>query len=73
MSCDCQISVELQIELRMSCESAAAVKFHMGELQIELQKLDAAAIYIYISPFIITQICSSCNFMKLSNFLPPAF
>lgn len=37
MSCDCQI--------------AAAVKFHVGELRIELQKLDAAAIYIYISPF----------------------
>ena len=65
MSCDCQISVELRI--------AAAVKFHVDELQIELQKLDAAAIYIYISPFIITQICGSCNFMKLSNFLPPAF
>ena len=66
----CQISAELQIELR---KLDAAVKFHMGELRIELQKLDAAAIYIYISPFIITQICGSCNFMKLSNFLPPAF
>ena len=65
----CQISDELRIELRI----AAAVKFHVGELRIELQKLDAAAIYIYISPFIITQICGSCNFMKLSNFLPPAF
>ena len=67
MSCDCQISAELQIELQkldaavkfhvdeLSCKSVvAAVKFHMGELQIELQKLDAAAIYIYISPFIIT-------------------
>lgn len=86
MSCDCQISAELQIELRkldvavkfhvgeLSCKSVvAAVKFHVGELRIELQKLDAAAIYIYISPFIITQICGSCNFMKLSNFLPPAF
>ena len=65
MSCDCQISAELRI--------AAAVKFYMSELRIELQKLDAAIIYIYISPFIITQICGSCNFMKLSNFLPPAF
>ena len=46
MSCDCQISAELRI--------AAAVKFHVDELQIELQKLDAAVIYIYISPFIIT-------------------
>ena len=46
----CQISAELRIKLRI----AAAVKFHVGELQIELQKLDAAAIYIYISPFIIT-------------------
>lgn len=85
MSCDCQISAELQIELRiaaavkfhvdeLSCESVvAAVKFHVDELQIELQKLDAVIIYIYISPFIITQICGSCNFMKLSNFLPPAF
>ena len=73
MSCDCQISAELRIELRISGESAAAVKFHVDELQIELQKLDAAIIYIYISPFIITQICGSCNFMKLSNFLPPAF
>ena len=73
MSCDCQISTELRIELRISGESAVAVKFHVDELQIELQKLDAAAIYIYISPFIITQICGSCNFMKLSNFLSPAF
>lgn len=85
MSCDCQISAELRIELRiaasvkfhvgeLSCKSVVtAVKFHVDELQIELQKLDAAAIYIYISPFIITQICGSCNFMKLSNFLPPAF
>lgn len=69
----CQISAELRIELRISYESAASVKFHVDELQIELQKLDAAVIYIYISPFIITQICGSCNFMKLSNFLPPAF
>ena len=30
----------------MSCESAA-VKFHVGELQIELQKLDAAANFWY--------------------------
>ena len=70
MSCDCQISAELQIELR---KLDAAVKFHVDELQIELRKLDATAIYIYISPFIIIQICGSCNFMKLSNFLPPAF
>ena len=84
MSCDCQISAELRMSCKnltavkfhvgeLSCESAAAVKFHVDELQIELQKLDAAIIYIYISPFIITQICGSCNFMKLSNFLPPAF
>ena len=52
-SCEWAAIVKFQLswaELRI----AAAVKFHVGELQIELQKLDAAAIYIYISPFIIT-------------------
>ena len=47
MSCDCQISTELRIELRINGESAVAVKFHVGELQIELQKLDAAANFCY--------------------------
>ena len=44
MSCDCQTSAELQIELR---KLDAAVKFHVDELQIELQKLDAAANFCY--------------------------
>ena len=40
MSCNCQISA---VELRI----AAAVKFHVDELRIELQKLDAAAKFCY--------------------------
>ena len=43
MSCDCQISAELRIELRI----ATTVKFHVGELRIELQKLDAVANFCY--------------------------
>lgn len=82
MKCQVAARVKFSGELQMSCDAkfqlselriAAAVKFYVDELQIELQKLDAAIIYIYISPFIITQIYGSCNFMKLSNFLPPAF
>ena len=86
MKCQVAARVKFSGELQMSCDVkfqlselriAAAVKFYVDELQIELQNLtqlqNSGIIYIYISPFIITQICGSCNFMKLSNFLPPAF
>ena len=55
-----QLSNFMWMSCKLSCKN-------LTQLQI------SGIIYIYISPFIITQICGSCNFMKLSNFLPPAF
>lgn len=48
MSCDVKFYVvELQNQISAELRIAAAVKFYMDELRIELQKLDAAAKFCY--------------------------
>ena len=86
MKCQVAARVKFSGELQMSCDAkfqlselriAAAVKFYVDELQIELQKLDAAAKFWYYLhlhfPFHYNTNLRQLQLYEAVKFPPPAF